>query len=84
MLARMPHEQTALEQQIEATDRQIDALVYKHYGLTVEEFGLCRAGEEMNGGHGVLITPAVMPQLQEKDGQSRWQFQALRLWAKGR
>ena len=24
-----PHEQTALEQQIEATDRQIDALVYE-------------------------------------------------------
>ncbi len=34
---RTPHEQTALERQIEATDRQIDALVYELYGLTEEE-----------------------------------------------
>ena len=33
-LARTPHEQTALQRQIEATDRQIDALVYELYGLT--------------------------------------------------
>ena len=33
-LARTPHEQTALERQIEATDRQIDALVYELYALT--------------------------------------------------
>jgi len=32
--ARTPHEQTALQRQIEATDRQIDALVYELYGLT--------------------------------------------------
>jgi len=35
--ARMPHEQTALQRQIEATDNQIDALVYELYGLTEEE-----------------------------------------------
>jgi hypothetical protein len=32
-----PHEQTALQRQIEATDHQIDALVYELYGLTEEE-----------------------------------------------
>jgi hypothetical protein len=31
------YEQTALQHQIEATDRQIDALVYKLYGLSEEE-----------------------------------------------
>lgn len=30
-LARTPHEQTALERQIEVTDRQIDARVYVLY-----------------------------------------------------
>ena len=35
--ARTPHEQTGLQRQIEATDRQIDALVYELYGLTEEE-----------------------------------------------
>ncbi len=35
--ARTPHEQTALQRQIEATDEQINALVYKLYGLTNEE-----------------------------------------------
>ncbi len=35
--ARTPHEQTALQRQIEATDGQIDALVYELYGLTEEE-----------------------------------------------
>lgn len=35
--ARTPHEQTALQRQIEATDRQIDTLVYALYGLTEEE-----------------------------------------------
>ena len=38
--ARTPHEQTALERQIEATDRQIDALVYELYGLTEEEIAI--------------------------------------------
>jgi hypothetical protein len=34
---RTPHEQTSLKRQIEATDHQIDALVYDLYGLTEEE-----------------------------------------------
>ena len=37
---RTPHEQTALERQIEATDRQIDVLVYELYGLTEEEIAI--------------------------------------------
>ena len=35
--ASTPHEQEALKRQIEATDRQIDKLVYELYGLTDEE-----------------------------------------------
>ncbi len=38
--AKVPHEQTALQRQIEATDQQIDALVYELYGLTEEEIGV--------------------------------------------
>jgi hypothetical protein len=34
---RTPHEKIAIQRQIEATDRQIDALVYELYGLTEEE-----------------------------------------------
>ena len=43
-LARTPHEQTALQRQIEATDRQIDALVYELYALTGEEIGIVEGG----------------------------------------
>ena len=43
-LVRTPHEQTALERQIEATDRQIDALVYELYGLTEEEIAIVDGG----------------------------------------
>lgn len=35
--AKTAHEQTALQRQIEATDRQIDRFVYELYGLTEEE-----------------------------------------------
>jgi hypothetical protein len=35
--ARTPHEQTAIHRQIEATDGQIDALVYELCGLTEVE-----------------------------------------------
>jgi hypothetical protein len=35
--ARTPHEQTALERQIAATDAQINRLVYELYGLTEDE-----------------------------------------------
>ena len=38
--ARTPHEQTSLQRQIEATDGQIDALVYELYELTKEEIRL--------------------------------------------
>ena len=31
-----PHEQTVLQRQIDATDKQIDGLVYELYGLTDE------------------------------------------------
>jgi len=41
--AGTPHEKTALERQIEATDGQIDALVYELYGLTEEEIGIVEA-----------------------------------------
>lgn len=35
--AKTDHEKTALQRQIDATDRQIDQLVYELYGLTEEE-----------------------------------------------
>ena len=35
--ARTDHEKTAIQRQIDATDRQIDQLVYELYGLTEEE-----------------------------------------------
>jgi hypothetical protein len=37
---QVPHVKTALQRQIEATDRQIDALVYELYGLTNEEIAV--------------------------------------------
>jgi predicted nucleic acid-binding Zn-ribbon protein len=37
------HEKTLLERQIEATDKQIDALVYELYGLTEEEIRIVEA-----------------------------------------
>ena len=44
--ARTPHEQTALQRQIEATDRQIDTLVYELYGLTEEEIKIVEGVHE--------------------------------------
>ena len=35
--AKTGHEQTLLQRQIDATDKQIDKLVYELYGLTEEE-----------------------------------------------
>jgi len=35
--ANLSHEKTALQRQIEATDKQIDQLVYQLYQLTPEE-----------------------------------------------
>jgi hypothetical protein len=44
--ARTDHERTALQRQIEATDRQINALVYELYGLTNEEIKIVEAGSD--------------------------------------
>ncbi|MGV8176073.1 MAG: hypothetical protein ACP5OU_10270 [Methanothrix sp.] len=38
------HDKTLLARRIEATDRQIDALVYELYALTEEEIGIVEAG----------------------------------------
>ena len=38
--AKTGHEQTSLQRQIEATDAQIDRLVYEFYGLTDEEIAI--------------------------------------------
>jgi hypothetical protein len=35
--AKTAHERTVIERQIEATDREIDRLVYELYGLTDDE-----------------------------------------------
>ena len=35
--SKLDHEQTALQRQIDETDKQIDELVYELYGLTDEE-----------------------------------------------
>ena len=43
--ARTPHEKTALQRRIEATDGQIDALVYELYGLTEEEIRIVEAAQ---------------------------------------
>jgi hypothetical protein len=39
-MARTDQQRTVLERQIEATDRQIDKLVYELYGLTEEEIAV--------------------------------------------
>jgi len=38
--ARVDHEKTLLQRQIEATDAAIDKLVYELYGLTDEEIAV--------------------------------------------
>jgi hypothetical protein len=38
--ATIPADKQLYQRQIEATDRQIDALVYELYGLTEEEIGV--------------------------------------------
>jgi len=40
------HKRTLLARRIEATDRQIDRLVYELYGLTEEEIGLVEASRK--------------------------------------
>ena len=41
---KTPHEKTALQRQISATDDQIDKLVYELYGLTEEEIKIVEEG----------------------------------------
>jgi len=43
--AKPPHEQESLKRTIEATDNQIDALVYELYGLTDKETRMARVSE---------------------------------------
>jgi len=38
--AKLEHEKTLLQRQVEATDAAIDALVYELYGLTEEEIAI--------------------------------------------
>lgn len=52
--AKIEHEKTALQRQIEATDRQIDAPVYELYGLTEEEIKIVE-GREYLGGFKILL-----------------------------
>lgn len=40
----VPHVKTVLQRQIEATDRQIDQLVYELYELTAEEIAVVEGG----------------------------------------
>ena len=42
--AKMPDEKRRLERQIEATDGEIDRLVYELYGLTEEEIRIVEGG----------------------------------------
>ncbi len=42
--AKLPQQKTVLNRQIEATDRQIDELVYELYGLTKEEIKIVESG----------------------------------------
>jgi predicted nucleic acid-binding Zn-ribbon protein len=51
--AKIEHEKTALQRQIEATDRQIDALVYELYGLTEEEIKIVEGRNDLDDSVGV-------------------------------
>ena len=42
--AKTGHEQTLIQRQIDATDKQIDKLVYELYALTPEEIKIVEAG----------------------------------------
>ncbi|HVA45209.1 MAG TPA: N-6 DNA methylase [Pirellulales bacterium] len=48
--ARVPNEKTRLTREIDATDRQIDDLVFELYGLTPTEVALVHAATERTGG----------------------------------
>ena len=42
--ARLPQEKEMIQRQIQATDEQIDRLVYELYGLTEEEIKIVEGG----------------------------------------
>ncbi len=42
--AKTDHDKTAIQRQIDATDRQVDQLVYELYGLTEEEIKIVEGG----------------------------------------
>ena len=42
--AKTDHDKTVIQRQIDATDRQIDQLVYELYGLTEEEIKIVEEG----------------------------------------
>ncbi|MBU0617390.1 MAG: hypothetical protein KKI02_06720 [Planctomycetes bacterium] len=44
--AKTPHEKSALQRQIDTTDRQIDQLVYELYGLTDDEIKIVEEATE--------------------------------------
>jgi hypothetical protein len=43
--AKTAHDKTLIQRQIDATDRQLDALVYALYGLTDEEIRMVEAAK---------------------------------------
>lgn len=53
--AKTEHESTVLQRQIEATDREIDRLVYQLYGLTEQEVALI---EKSSSEHKASLTPS--------------------------
>jgi len=46
LTAKTDQEKTALQRQIDATDRQIDQLVYELYGLTEEEIKIVEGADK--------------------------------------
>ena len=42
--SKTAHDKTILQRQIDATDKQIDNLVYELYGLTEEEIRIVKGG----------------------------------------
>ena len=46
LTAKLPQEKESLQRQIDATDKQIDQLVYKLYGLTEEEIGVVEENDK--------------------------------------
>lgn len=64
-VAKTGHDQTHLQRQIDATDRQIDKLVYELYGLTEEEIAVVE-GRQMTLLLLLLTTAHVLDNLSRK------------------